>query len=380
MNHWHSWKEPKDEAEEEQRRAASKGGGSSGGGGGGAAAAGRGSSEGGGAGRGGESDGYGSDGERRGRGDARLGGGAGGGGGEDSDGSGGEGGGGPGCDHVACQKAACCIIEELITQKKLLAGQHHAQYRQKPLTKAIGTLITLERPLTLKDVPGVIQGQKTIDKITEIMQTGRLERNRAMQSNDRFRAVRLFVKVWGVGESTAERWYQQGCRSLKDVAKLDNLSEQQRVGLKHFEDFEDRISRDEVAEAEDILTEAMAEVFQARPEFGAGGMTRQQLLDARLHVRVTGSYLRGLDDTGDIDVVIAAPPMCGALALPPVLEALLARLFARGTITDDMRFDGGRLPSGSHQVVTYMGVYRGPGRERYRRIDIKVRLSLCNCI
>lgn len=81
------------------------------------------------------------------------------------------------------------------------------------------------------------------------------------------------------------------------------------------------------------------------PEFGASGMARQQLLDARLHVRVTGSYLvrrpggpgsiplragacsaahyllltytsalpstpqRGLGDTGDIDVVIAPPPM-----------------------------------------------------------------------
>ena len=30
---------------------------------------------------------------------------------------------------------------------------------------------------------------------------------------------------------------------------------------------------------------------QMEPSFGAPGMTRQQLLDARMHVRVTGSYL-----------------------------------------------------------------------------------------
>ena len=35
----------------------------------------------------------------------------------------------------------------------------------------------------------------------------------------------------------------QGCRTLKDVAKLPGLSEQQRVGLKYFDDFEVRQAR-----------------------------------------------------------------------------------------------------------------------------------------
>ena len=36
------------------------------------------------------------------------------------------------------------------------------------------------------------------------------------------------------------------------------------------------------------------------------------------------------------------PRRCGNLLLQPVMEQLLARLFARGVITDDMPFDTGR--------------------------------------
>lgn len=44
--------------------------------------------------------------------------------------------------------------------------------------------------------------------------------------------------VWGVGEATAERYYERGCRSLDDLRALEGLPELQRVGLRHFDDFE----------------------------------------------------------------------------------------------------------------------------------------------
>lgn len=70
-------------------------------------------------------------------------------------------------------------------------------------------------------------------------------------------------RVWGVAESTAERWYQAGCRTLEDVkAKVTNLSVMQQVGLCHYEDFNRRIPRLEVEEAEAIITEAGADALQ----------------------------------------------------------------------------------------------------------------------
>jgi hypothetical protein len=40
----------------------------------------------------------------------------------------------------------------------------------------------------------------------------------------------LCCRVWGVAESSAERWYQAGCRTLDDVrTKITHLSAMQQV-------------------------------------------------------------------------------------------------------------------------------------------------------
>lgn len=181
------------------------------------------------------------------------------------------------------------------------------------------------------------------------------------------------MKVWGVGESTALRWCQQGCRTLDDVRKLPALTGLQQIGLKYFDDFEDRIPRDEVAEAEGILRDTVAQVIMELPELNCPpGITSQELIDSGLHARVMGSYLRGHPTTGDIDVVISAPLTCGEIPLVPLMEGLLARLLARGCITGDNPFDPDQASRSTHHCITWMGVWRGPGRQRYRRIDIKV--------
>jgi hypothetical protein len=47
-------------------------------------------------------------------------------------------------------------------------------------------------------------------------------------------------RVWGIGDTTALRYYAAGCRTLEDLRRLEGLGEVQRVGLKYFEDFEVR--------------------------------------------------------------------------------------------------------------------------------------------
>jgi hypothetical protein len=47
---------------------------------------------------------------------------------------------------------------------------------------------------------------------------------------------------------------------------------------------------------------------QAFPELGTPpGATKESLLAAGLHVRAMGSYLRGMPDSGDIDIIVAPP-------------------------------------------------------------------------
>ena len=49
----------------------------------------------------------------------------------------------------------------------------------------------------------------------------------ALAADPRQQAVRLFMRVWGTGEATAERWYKDGCRSLADVGARGDLTRQQ---------------------------------------------------------------------------------------------------------------------------------------------------------
>jgi hypothetical protein len=55
-------------------------------------------------------------------------------------------------------------------------------------------------------------GTKTSAKIKEVLATGRVARVAALQMGERGRCVALFLQVWGVGDSTAEHWYDQGAR------------------------------------------------------------------------------------------------------------------------------------------------------------------------
>ena len=44
--------------------------------------------------------------------------------------------------------------------------------------------------------------------------------------------------MWGVGQSTADRWYEAGLRTLDDIRRQTGLGELQAVGLMYYDDFQ----------------------------------------------------------------------------------------------------------------------------------------------
>ncbi len=68
--------------------------------------------------------------------------------------------------------------------------------------------------------------------------------DRAAQS----KAIALFMEVWGIGPSHAQRLAAQGLRTLEDLARPDvHLTTNQRIGLQFHNDFNQRIPRAEMA-------------------------------------------------------------------------------------------------------------------------------------
>ena len=118
-------------------------------------------------------------------------------------------------------------------------------------------------------LPGI--GESLAKKIWEIIDTGGLEKLEDFQSSEYIQTINLFGNIWGCGPSSAKQWYDQvrslslpslftsfnaiqGYRTLNDLRERAKLSENQQVGLKYYEEFLERIPRDEVMEIEAIVS------------------------------------------------------------------------------------------------------------------------------
>lgn len=194
-------------------------------------------------------------------------------------------------------------------------------------------------------LPGV--GEKMASKVWEILETGSLRKVSEVCKEDKTKALELFTNIWGVGPSTADGWYQQGCRTLDDVMEKVSLSKQQQIGLKYFDDFSQHIPRNEVEEVAQLVSVAAKSI------------------DPLLSITLVGSFRRGKDSCGDIDIMIIKPDH---FISKDILSELLRSLKKSGLVTDDLV----SMENKGNQRK-YLGVCRLPGENRkHRRLDIFV--------
>ena len=95
--------------------------------------------------------------------------------------------------------------------------------------------------------------------------------------------IDAFKHIVGVGSANAMQLYNEGYRNLDDL-KEAMLSDQQRIGLKWYADLQKRIPRAEIDRYREIFTERLKGV----------------------KIDVTGSYRRGLTESGDIDLLVCS--------------------------------------------------------------------------
>ncbi|CAF1194952.1 unnamed protein product [Rotaria magnacalcarata] len=198
-------------------------------------------------------------------------------------------------------------------------------------------------------LPGI--GESLAKKIWEIIDTGSFEKLEDFQSSEYMTVINLFGNIWGCGPNIAKHWYDQGFRTLDDVRTKAKLSQNQTVGLKYYDEFRERIPRDEVAEIETVVKEhALALV---------PGLT----------IQTCGSYRRGKATCGDVDILITHTD---GISHQGLLIPIVDSLRKCGFLTDDLVLsDKYEEDSGSH--VKYFGVCLLPGENRkHRRLDIIV--------
>ncbi|CAK6436171.1 unnamed protein product [Pipistrellus nathusii] len=253
------------------------------------------------------------------------------------------------CAQPSSQKATnhnAHITEKLDVLAKAYEVQGD-KWRALGYAKAINALKSFHKPVTSYQeacsIPGI--GKRMAEKVIEILESGHLRK--LDHISDSVPVLELFSNIWGAGTKTAQMWYQQGFRSLEDIRKEASLTAQQATGLKHYDDFLERMPREEAAEIEQTVRESA------------------QALSPGLLCVACGSYRRGKATCGDVDVLLTHPD---GRSHRGVFSRLLDSLRQRGFLTDDLV---SQEENGQQQK--YLGVCRlpGPGR-RHRRLDIIV--------
>jgi DNA polymerase beta len=184
------------------------------------------------------------------------------------------------------------VIDHLDTMRQgdLIRGE---KFSAIAYSKAIKALKNLPGPLTsvdqVKGIKGI--GVKIRAKIVEIIATGELASATRTRNELDLKTYEALLKVHGIGPVKARELVKDhkisGIDHLRKNQQL--LNDVQRLGLKYYEDILERIPRTEMVKHEKILLGNMA---------GVEGMRGT----------VVGSYRRGAENSGDIDVLLTLPP------------------------------------------------------------------------
>ncbi|CAI5783383.1 DNA polymerase beta [Podarcis muralis] len=200
-----------------------------------------------------------------------------------------------------------------------------------------------------KKLDGV--GAKIAEKIDEFLSTGKLRKLEKIRQDDTSSSINFLTRVSGIGPAAARKFVDEGIKTLEDLRKNEHkLNHHQRIGLKYFEDFEKRIPRKEMLEMQEIV---LSEVKKVDPTYIA---------------TVCGSFRRGAESSGDMDILLTHPNFTSESSKQPkLLHQVVEQLENIHFITDTL----------SKGDTKFMGVCQLPSKDEetaypYRRIDIRL--------
>ena len=135
---------------------------------------------------------------------------------------------------------------------------------------------------TADDVIGLKLGKTTTKFCLEYLETGKMNKIEKAKSNPKYQ----FVDIYGVGPKKAEELVTE--HHIKSMAELkrkqnDVLNDVQKIGLKYYDDILKRIPRKEITRYENSIN-----------------------FTEDIKMEIVGSYRRGLNNSGDIDVIITS--------------------------------------------------------------------------
>lgn len=192
--------------------------------------------------------------------------------------------------HQMENKVSRRLNEEFIQLMEKLSDimlKQGEPFRARAYQKAQETIMTYQSdilsPNDLKNKPGI--GSTIMEKLEEYTNTGTLR----VLEREKNNPANILAEVYGIGPKKAKELVDNGILSISQLRENQHLlNDIQKVGLKYYEDVLKRIPREEIIEYEKIFERNFA---------------KQEKSDS---FEIVGSYRRGAESSGDIDVVIAS--------------------------------------------------------------------------
>jgi DNA polymerase beta len=186
-------------------------------------------------------------------------------------------------------------ILELLKLLSIQKKNEGERFKHLAILKAIGILKKYPKEIKnlndiddIKGLPGI--GDGMIKRLTEIIKTGKLKE---LENTPELFLIKELTTVSGIGEKNAIKLISEyKIKNLQDLkTKVKNgkveLTIAQNIGLKYYNDLNQRIPRKEIIKAKGIISKEIKKI------------------DPNIEMEIVGSYRRKKKDSGDIDVLFS---------------------------------------------------------------------------
>jgi DNA polymerase beta len=148
-----------------------------------------------------------------------------------------------------------------------------------------------------------------LNQIDYMLTHGKFPESKEIVVDPKTTTIQELTTIPEIGASAASKLYDLGICSIQDLlTRTDLLNRKQKLGLRYHRDLAKRIPREEMDKWNDLVIE-LAEKLKIRLE-------------------IVGSYRRGVESSGDIDIMISDTN-------PQSMEILIQLLVDKGYILDE---------------------------------------------
>ncbi|XP_017318673.1 DNA nucleotidylexotransferase [Ictalurus punctatus] len=256
----------------------------------------------------------------------------------------------PNSPWLTVSQYACQRRTTLYNHNKILTDALEVLAENYEFIESIGPCLGFRRAASmLKSLPAPLRnindteglpclGPETKAVIQDIFECGSSSKVEEVLTDERYRTLKIFTSVFGVGPKTAEKWYRKGLRSLEQIASDSSihLNKMQIAGFQYYEDISKPVSKAE-AEAVGHIIKEIAGCFS--PD---------------VTMTLTGGFRRGKEFGHDVDFLLTVPrPGKEDGLLPAVINQLRTQGLLLYSDFQESTFDLSSLPNRRFEAMDH---------------------------